>query len=188
MPPGTVTEGFRRLTPLLEPIYAAFLQRNAQSAYNQADETRWLVFVDRGVLLGPRAAGFLGGRQRLAGVDSVGDRLAATHPRTVFSQSPTASARFNYGRVSIGDDDLAGCGDGNARAGRSGTGRRETSPTLSEDAGKSSRTLARADSLRDGCEASICLPARHLLMLLPSDSVPAIHFFTRTSPHPPTPV
>jgi len=44
--PGTATEGFRRLTPLLEPIYQAFLQRNAQSAYNQADETRWLVFVN----------------------------------------------------------------------------------------------------------------------------------------------
>jgi len=46
LPPGTVTEGFRRLTPLLEPIYQAFLQRNALSVYNQADETRWLVFVN----------------------------------------------------------------------------------------------------------------------------------------------
>jgi transposase len=46
LPPGTVTEGFRRVTPLLPPIYEAFLRRNAQSAYNQADETRWLVFVN----------------------------------------------------------------------------------------------------------------------------------------------
>ena len=41
-----------------------------------------------------------------------------------------------------------------AALGRGGTGRQETSLALSEDAGKSSRTLARADSLRDGCEAS----------------------------------
>ncbi len=46
LPPGTVSEGLRRLTPLLQPIYQAFLQRNALSAYNQADETRWLVFVN----------------------------------------------------------------------------------------------------------------------------------------------
>jgi hypothetical protein len=84
----------------------------------------------------------------------VEEPVAATHPRTVSSQSPTASARSNYGGLPIGDDDLAGCSDGDTRAGRGGTGRQETSLALSEDAGKSSRTLARADSLRNGCEAS----------------------------------
>jgi transposase len=47
LPSGTVTEGFRRITALLEPIYEAFLQRNARSVYNQADETRWLVFAEQ---------------------------------------------------------------------------------------------------------------------------------------------
>jgi len=44
--PGTVTDGLQRLTPLFDPVYQALLQRNAQSAYGQADETRWLVFID----------------------------------------------------------------------------------------------------------------------------------------------
>ena len=44
---GTVTEGFRRITALLEPMYEAFLHRNARSVYSQADETRWLVFVEQ---------------------------------------------------------------------------------------------------------------------------------------------
>ena len=47
LPPGTVTGGLKRLVPLLEPIYEALLERNAQSAYRQADETRWLVFVEQ---------------------------------------------------------------------------------------------------------------------------------------------
>jgi transposase len=42
---GTVTDGLRRLEPLLGPLYEAVLARNAQSAYMQADETRWLVFI-----------------------------------------------------------------------------------------------------------------------------------------------
>lgn len=44
---GTVTDGLQRLEPLLGPILEALLQRNRQSHYKQADETRWLVFVEQ---------------------------------------------------------------------------------------------------------------------------------------------
>jgi transposase len=44
---STVTGGLRRLVPLFEPLYQAIQERVRQSAYQQADETRWLVFVDR---------------------------------------------------------------------------------------------------------------------------------------------
>src|SRR5437879_12967435 len=44
---GTVTDGLQRLEPLFGPIMAALLQRNRQSHYKQADETRWLVFVEQ---------------------------------------------------------------------------------------------------------------------------------------------
>ena len=44
---GTVTDGLQRLEPLFEPILEALLKRNRQSHYKQADETRWLVFVDQ---------------------------------------------------------------------------------------------------------------------------------------------
>lgn len=43
--PGTVTDGLQYLEPLFTPVYQALLARNAQSAYVQADETRWLVFI-----------------------------------------------------------------------------------------------------------------------------------------------
>jgi transposase len=42
---GTVADGLRRLEPMFGPLYEALLARNAQSAYAQADETRWLVFI-----------------------------------------------------------------------------------------------------------------------------------------------
>jgi transposase len=42
---GTVADGLRRLEPLFGPLYQALLARNAQAAYMQADETRWLVFI-----------------------------------------------------------------------------------------------------------------------------------------------
>jgi transposase len=42
---GTVADGLRRLEPLFTPLYEAMLTRNGQSAYMQADETRWLVFI-----------------------------------------------------------------------------------------------------------------------------------------------
>src|SRR5947209_12866061 len=44
---GTVTDGLQRLEPLFGPIMEALLKRNRQSHYKQADETRWLVFVEQ---------------------------------------------------------------------------------------------------------------------------------------------
>jgi transposase len=44
---GTVTDGLQRLEPLFRPIMEALLRRNRQSHYKQADETRWLVFVEQ---------------------------------------------------------------------------------------------------------------------------------------------
>jgi transposase len=44
---GTVTDGLQRLEPLFKPILEALLKRNRQSHYKQADETRWLVFVEQ---------------------------------------------------------------------------------------------------------------------------------------------
>jgi transposase len=41
---GTVTDGLRRLEPLFRPVYQALIERNRQSLYQQADETRWLIF------------------------------------------------------------------------------------------------------------------------------------------------
>src|SRR3954469_19693869 len=43
---GTVTGGLERLEPLFQPLYDALLLRNARSAFAQADETRWMVFID----------------------------------------------------------------------------------------------------------------------------------------------
>jgi transposase len=42
---GTLTDGLKRLVPLFEPLYAAFVQRSRQQPLWHADETRWLVFV-----------------------------------------------------------------------------------------------------------------------------------------------
>jgi transposase len=44
---GTITDGLQRLEPLFRPIMEALRQRNRQSHYKQADETRWLVFVEQ---------------------------------------------------------------------------------------------------------------------------------------------
>jgi len=44
---GTITDGLCRLEPLFRPIMAAVRKRNRQSHYKQADETRWLVFVEQ---------------------------------------------------------------------------------------------------------------------------------------------
>jgi transposase len=44
---GTVTDGLQRLEPLFGPIMETLLKRNRQSHYKQADETRWLVFVEQ---------------------------------------------------------------------------------------------------------------------------------------------
>ena len=43
---GTVAGGLERLEPLFRPLYDALLARNAQAAFAQADETRWMVFID----------------------------------------------------------------------------------------------------------------------------------------------
>ena len=45
LPAGTVNDGLQRIEPMWRPIYEAFLQRNRQGGFHQADETRWLVFV-----------------------------------------------------------------------------------------------------------------------------------------------
>ncbi len=45
--PGTVADGLRRLEPLFQPIMTALRERNRQSVATQADETRWLVFIDQ---------------------------------------------------------------------------------------------------------------------------------------------
>jgi transposase len=44
---GTVTDGLHRLEPLFGGLYQALSTRDRQSAFHQADETRWLVFVDK---------------------------------------------------------------------------------------------------------------------------------------------
>ena len=42
---GTVTDGLKRLAPLLEPVYEALVKRSQGQTLWHADETRWLVFV-----------------------------------------------------------------------------------------------------------------------------------------------
>jgi transposase len=44
---GTIADGLKRIEPLLQPIYAALRDRNVQSPFHHADETRWLVFVEK---------------------------------------------------------------------------------------------------------------------------------------------
>jgi transposase len=43
---GTVAGGLERLESLFQPVYDALRARNAQAAFAQADETRWMVFID----------------------------------------------------------------------------------------------------------------------------------------------
>jgi transposase len=52
--PGTVTGGLERLEPLFTPVYEALLARGAQSGFAQADETRWLVFIEQEGKVGHR--------------------------------------------------------------------------------------------------------------------------------------
>jgi transposase len=42
---GTVADGLHRLEPLFRVLYEALIARSRLSAFHQADETRWLVFV-----------------------------------------------------------------------------------------------------------------------------------------------
>jgi transposase len=44
---GTIAAGFQRLELLLEPIYRAFVVQNRQGEFHQADETRWMVYVEQ---------------------------------------------------------------------------------------------------------------------------------------------
>jgi transposase len=44
---STLNAGLERLQPLFLPIYQALQERNRLSAYQQADETRWLVFIEK---------------------------------------------------------------------------------------------------------------------------------------------
>ncbi|HEV3084747.1 MAG TPA: IS66 family transposase [Gemmataceae bacterium] len=44
---GTVADGLRRLEPLFAPLWEALRTRNRASGYHQADETRWLVFIEQ---------------------------------------------------------------------------------------------------------------------------------------------
>src|SRR3954468_20308455 len=43
---GTVAGGLERLESLFQPVYDALRARNAEAAFAQADETRWMVFID----------------------------------------------------------------------------------------------------------------------------------------------
>jgi transposase len=43
---GTVASGLKQIEPLFQPLYEALLTRNAESSFAQADETRWMVFID----------------------------------------------------------------------------------------------------------------------------------------------
>jgi transposase len=42
---GTITDGLRRLLPLLQPLYDALVERSRQQTLWHADETRWLVYA-----------------------------------------------------------------------------------------------------------------------------------------------
>ncbi len=45
--PGTIVDGLKRIEPLFTPVYDAIRAHHLQSAYFQADETRWHVFVEK---------------------------------------------------------------------------------------------------------------------------------------------
>ena len=51
---GTITDGLKRIEPLLTPVYEAIRAHHVQSAYFQADETRWRVFAEKAGKIGNR--------------------------------------------------------------------------------------------------------------------------------------
>jgi transposase len=51
---GTLTDGLRRLLPLLEPLYDRLVEHSQRQALWHADETRWLVFAAREGKVGHR--------------------------------------------------------------------------------------------------------------------------------------
>jgi transposase len=44
LPAGTITDGLKRIMPMLEPVYEAIAERNRSEKHWHADETRWQVF------------------------------------------------------------------------------------------------------------------------------------------------
>ena len=52
--PGTVHGGLERLEPFFQPVYEGLLARGAQAGFAQADETRWLVFIEHEGKVGHR--------------------------------------------------------------------------------------------------------------------------------------
>ena len=54
MAAGTINGGLQRLEPLFQPLYDALLAHSAQSGFAQADETRWLVFIEHEGKVGHR--------------------------------------------------------------------------------------------------------------------------------------
>lgn len=51
---GTINGGLERLEPLFQPLYDALLAHSAQAGFAQADETRWLVFIEHEGKVGHR--------------------------------------------------------------------------------------------------------------------------------------
>jgi len=47
LPAGTITDGLRRLVPLLQPLYELLGEHNRAQKHWHGDETRWRVFVKR---------------------------------------------------------------------------------------------------------------------------------------------
>lgn len=52
--PGTVNGGLERLEPMFTPVYEALLAHHARAGFAQADETRWLVFIEQEGKVGHR--------------------------------------------------------------------------------------------------------------------------------------
>ena len=44
---GTITDGLRKLVPLVQPLYTLLVDHNRDEGHWHCDETRWLVFVKR---------------------------------------------------------------------------------------------------------------------------------------------
>jgi len=78
LPQGTITDGLKRISPLLEPVYEAILARNAASFYRQADETRWSVFVEQ-----EGKIGFRWWLWAFLGEDTTGFRIEPTRSHDV---------------------------------------------------------------------------------------------------------
>jgi len=47
LPAGTITDGLKKLVPLLQPLYQLLVEHNRGEGHWHCDETRWLVFVKR---------------------------------------------------------------------------------------------------------------------------------------------